>query len=85
MTIAERHWTVKGTAELNQSRYFRGVLTLKWNSVNILLWGRGLFPTENKRLWIPSSLMNIRFDWGYPTENLDYRHKERNLEKRQDR
>lgn len=32
----ERHEIVKGTAELNQPKYFRDALTLKWNSENVL-------------------------------------------------
>lgn len=40
MTVAERHGIVEGTAELNQPRYFRNALTLKWKTENVLLWGR---------------------------------------------
>lgn len=49
-TAAKRHWTVKGTTELNQPRYFWDVLTLKWNSENVLHYGRGytLFLQEIK-------------------------------------
>lgn len=68
MTAAERHGIVKGTAELNQPRYFRDVLTLKWKSKNVLHWGRGyaFVSTGNERLWIPSRLIDTRFDWGRP-------------------
>ncbi|KAM7318916.1 hypothetical protein ACRRTK_022028 [Alexandromys fortis] len=40
-------------------------------------------PQANERLWIHSSLTEIRFDWGRPPENPGYRYKELNLEKLQ--
>lgn len=36
MIVAKRHWIVKGTAGLNQCRYFTDALTLKRNSENVL-------------------------------------------------
>ena len=52
MTAAKRHKIPRGTAELNQPRYFRDALTLKWKSEKVLLWGRGyaFVSTENERL-----------------------------------
>ena len=66
MKSAERHWIVKGTSKFNQHRYFRNVLTLKWNPENVLHWGDVMFfgSTGNKSLWIPSRLLEIRFDQG---------------------
>ena len=60
----ERFWIVEGTAELNQLIYFRDVLTLKWKPEYVLCWGRGyaFVSTGNKKLWIPSKLIEIRFD-----------------------
>ena len=87
MTAAGRHGIVTGTAELHQPISFRSALTLKWKSKNILLWekGYGFVSTANERLWIHSSLTEIRFDWGRPPENSGYRYKELNLEKLQGR
>ena len=86
MTAAEKHWTVKGTVELNQRRSFRDVLTLKWNSKIVLHSRSSVFVSPgNERLWIHSRLIEIRFDWRRPLENLGYRHKEINQEKLQDK
>lgn len=41
MAGAERHGIIREVDELNQSRYFRNALTLKWKSENALLCGRG--------------------------------------------
>lgn len=51
-SAAERHGTVKGNTELNQTRYFMDVLTLKCNSENVSCWGRGYasVSTANERL-----------------------------------
>ena len=66
MTVGERHQTIKETAQLNQPRYFRDVLSLKWDSKNLLHWGRGnaFVFTGNKRLCIPSRLIKIRLGQG---------------------
>lgn len=50
MAATERHGIIKGTAELNQPRYFRDVLTLKWNSEMYCVGGEAmlLFPQEMK-------------------------------------
>lgn len=63
---------VKGTVELKQLRYFMDVLTLKWNSENMLHWGRvcALVSIRNKRLWILFRLIETRFDWRRPHENI---------------
>ena len=64
--VAARHWIVEGIAELNQPRYFRDVLASEWKSGNVLRWGRGcaFVSTGNKKLWILSKLIKIRFDQG---------------------
>lgn len=51
-------------AELNQLICFRNVLTLKWKLGYVLSWGRGyaFASTINKKLCIPSKLVEIRFD-----------------------
>lgn len=43
------------------------------------------FPTGNESLWNPSRLIEVRCDWGRPSENLDYKHTEINHEKLKDR
>ena len=87
MVTAERHGIVKGTAGLNQPNYFKDVLTLKWNLENVLHWERGYAfdSIGNEKLWIPSKLIDTRFDWGRPPENFGYSNKEINLEKLQER
>ena len=77
---------MKRTAELNQLMYFKDVLNSGWKSRNILPWGRdfALVSTGNEKLWIPSTLVTIRFDQGRP-ENLGYKHEGRDLEEQQDR
>lgn len=64
MTAAERHVIEKETAELNQTRYFRDLFTLKWNSKNVLHWREGyaFLSTGNKRLGISVRLVEMRFD-----------------------
>lgn len=64
MTAAERHVIEKGTTELNQTGNFRDLFTLKWNSKNVLHWGKGyaFLSTENKRLWSSVTLVGMRFD-----------------------
>lgn len=39
---AEIPGILTGTAGLNESRYFRDALTLKWKSNNVLRWERGI-------------------------------------------
>lgn len=65
MTAAEIHWIVKGTTELNPSRYFGDVLTLKQNLENVLPWGiQYAFPPQgNESLCNPSRIIGVRFDW----------------------
>lgn len=60
----ERHWIVEGTAEFNQFIYFRDILASKWKPECVLCWGRGyaFVSTGNKKLWISSKLIEIRFD-----------------------
>lgn len=69
--VAERDGIVRGTTELNHCRYFKNALTLKWKSENVQLWGRGyaFVSTETERLWIPSRLLEIRFDLGRHLKN----------------
>lgn len=51
MTAAEKYGIIRGTAELNQSRYFGNTLHFKCKSESVLLWGNLNFKsTENKRL-----------------------------------
>ena len=38
---AERHWIMEKSSELNQSVYFKDVLTSQGESGNVLHWGRG--------------------------------------------
>lgn len=44
----------------------RDVLAFEWKLGNVLHWGRGyaFVPTENKKLWLSSKLIEIKFDWG---------------------
>lgn len=58
----------KRTPEINQPGYSTYVLTLKQNSKYALLWGRrfACISTGNERLWLPSGLIQIRFDQGRP-------------------
>ena len=55
---AERH-LILGAAKLNQHIYFKGILTLKFESKDMLLWKRdsAFVSTEDENLWIPSKLM----------------------------
>jgi hypothetical protein len=46
--------------------------------VTLVKWVLYMFIQEN--LWIPSKLIKIRFDRGRPSEDLDCRKEERNLE-----
>ena len=69
MAAAERYWIMKGTDKLNQSIYVRDskiFLDSEWKSGNVLPWGRGctFVFTGNKKLWILSKLIKIRFDQG---------------------
>ena len=47
---AEIHWAVEGTAELNQTTYFRDVLASKWSPTMCYAGGEVmfLFPQEMK-------------------------------------
>ena len=38
---AERHWIFEKTTELNQSIYFKDVLTSEWKLRHVLCWGTG--------------------------------------------
>ena len=54
----ERHflvWAVK----LNQHVYYKGIMTSKFGSKDMLLWKRGssLVSTEDKNLWIASRMV----------------------------
>ena len=51
----ERHLIVQA-GKLNQHLYFKGVLTSKFGSKDMLLWKRGsaFVSTEDENLWIPS-------------------------------
>lgn len=62
MTAAERH--VIENTELNQTRNFKDLFTLKWNSKNALHWGKcyAFLSTGNKRLWSSVRLVGMRFD-----------------------
>lgn len=68
MTVAERHWIIKGTAKLNQPIYFRDVLALEWKFriENVLCWGKGhdFVSTGIRKLWIPTKLIQTRLDLG---------------------
>ena len=78
---------MKETAELNQPRYFRDVLTSEWKLENVLHWGRGyaFVSTGNEKLWIPSKLIKIEFDQGRVNEDLGYRQERKSQERLQDR
>ena len=41
MTGLERHWRIGKTAELNQSVYFKDMLTSEWKPGYVLCWKRG--------------------------------------------
>ena len=46
------------TAKVNQYIYFKGILTSKLGSQDLLSWKRDSFvSTEDENLWIPSQLM----------------------------
>ena len=54
---AERHWIMEKTSELNQTVYFKYVLTSQWNPEEVLHWGRGFthfFSAGEEKLWIPA-------------------------------
>ena len=72
---AERHWIMK-TAKLNRAIYFKNILTSKWKLDNMSCCGRGyaFVSMGNKNLWIPSRLVEIRFDRGRHHEYLGDRH-----------
>ena len=63
----------KEIVEFSLPRYFRNFLTLKWKSENILCWGKGYIfvSTGNERPWIPSKLIQTRFN-GETPQNLGY-------------
>ena len=63
-TVAERHWILEKSAELNQPIYFKDVLTSQWKPGDVLHWGRGfaLVSTGEGKLWIPSKLIKVRFE-----------------------
>lgn len=54
----QRHFIVWG-AKLNQHIYYKGIMTSKFGSKDMLLWKRGssLVSTEDEDLWIASRLM----------------------------
>lgn len=54
---AENH-LILGVAKLNQHIYFKGVLTSKFDSKDMLLWkiGSTFISTEDEKPWIPSGL-----------------------------
>ena len=56
--MTERHFIVLA-AKLNQHIYFNDILTLKFESKDMLLWKRdsAFVFTEDENLWIPSILM----------------------------
>lgn len=70
MRAAERHWVME-FVRLNQPLYYKSVLTLKWKSKDVLLWGRSytFVFIENERLWIHPGL-KIRFVGGRQPEYL---------------
>lgn len=65
---AERH-LILGTAMLNQRTYFKGMVTSKFDSKDMLLRKRGsaFVSTEDRNLWIPSRLW---FDQAGPPETM---------------
>lgn len=77
-TAVGRHGIVKGSFEINWPRNFKNVLILKWNLENVLLYRRGyaFISTDNERSWVDLKLKKIRFDWGKPPKNPDYRYKD---------
>ena len=40
-SAAERHWVMEKSSEINQSNYFKDVLTSAWKPGYVLQWGRG--------------------------------------------
>ena len=65
----ERHFIV-WAAKLNQHVYYKGIMTSKFGSKDMLLWKRGssLVSTEDENLWIASRL--VWFDGTRPPEWL---------------
>ena len=60
----ERHWVIEKTSELNQSVYFKDVLTSQWKPGVVSCWERSfaLVFTGEEKLWIPSKLIKIQFE-----------------------
>ena len=61
---AAKRCLIINTAGLNQSIYFKNILTSKFKSKDMLIWGRGyaFVAKGNDRLWIHSGQRKIRFD-----------------------
>lgn len=69
MTAAERHWIVKGTDKLNQPRYFRDILTLKWKYRKCtVLEERLCFCFYRTQKAVNSFGIQISFDQGRPPD-----------------
>ena len=49
---------------LNQLVHFKDVLMSEWKPGHVLCWGRGFafVTTGERKLWIPSKLLKIRFE-----------------------
>jgi hypothetical protein len=52
------------------------MIATEWRAVNMLCWGGdfAFISTAEKRLWIPSKLIKIRFDKRRPPDDLGCRH-----------
>lgn len=77
----------KNPTELKQSICFKDVLSYKWKSGNVLHRGSGyaFVSAENKKLNIPSILINISFNWGRAPENPGFISEGRNQEEQKNR
>ena len=47
--VSERQWITEKASELNQSVYFKDVLTSEWKPVIVLCSGRGFSPCFHRR------------------------------------
>ena len=67
----ERYFIIQAV-KLNQYIYFKGILTSKFGSKDILLWKRGsaFVSTEDEKLWTPSRL--LWFDQVRPLTDLPW-------------
>ena len=63
-TVAERHWVIEKSSELNQPVYFKDVLTSQWKPEDVLCWRRGfsLVSIGEEKLQIPSKLIKIQLE-----------------------